>query len=71
MKYNAELIPVCVVDCICRESHKLMMHAASKGVHDARRAVQELCSKGRCPWVTQLHWCLIGAVAESAAGTYW
>jgi len=31
------------------ESHKLMMHAASKGVHDAKRAVQELCSKGKCP----------------------
>jgi len=49
----AELI-ICVIEC--RESHKLMMHAASKGVHDAQRAVQDLCSKGRCPWLTLLHW---------------
>jgi TPR repeat protein len=30
------------------ESHRLIQHAASKGVHDARLALQELCSRGKC-----------------------
>ena len=36
------------VECVCRESHRLIHHAAAKGVKEAHDVLNTLCTKGHC-----------------------
>lgn len=33
---------------LCREPHRLIHHAAAKGVPEARDVLNEVCAKGHC-----------------------